>query len=138
MGRKVLIGFIVAFVVLEILSYIVNGLILMSQYEALKDVWRQDMDSKMYIFHLTNLVFAFMFAFIFSKGYEGKGIGEGVRYGFYIGVMVWIPAAYNTYASFALPYGLIWKWWVLGIIQTVIAGIAVAAVFGRGGGKAPA
>ena len=72
---------------------------------------------------------AFFFSFIFSKGYEGKGIAEGVRYGLYIGIWMSVGMAYATYAMIAIPYSLALQWFVYGVIEYVIYGIALALVF---------
>jgi hypothetical protein len=127
--KKVLLGFIVVFVLMEIAAYIVDFLILGPTYESLKDLWRPDMQSKMWIFHLVMIFQAFFFSFIFSKGYEGKGIAEGVRYGLYIGIWMSVAMAYGTYAMIAIPYSLALQWFIYGVIEYVIYGIALALVF---------
>ena len=40
---------------------------------------------------LSSLVFSLLFVFFFTKGYEEKGIGEDVKYGLWIGLLVSIP-----------------------------------------------
>ncbi|MEC8163238.1 MAG: hypothetical protein VX079_01570, partial [Pseudomonadota bacterium] len=47
-------------------------------------LWRPEayMQSYMGLMFLTQIVFASGFAVIFTRKYEGKGIGKGVRYGF--------------------------------------------------------
>jgi hypothetical protein len=129
--KKVWIGFIVVFVLMLIVGYIVDTLLLGSTYESLKNLWRPDMESKMWIFYVVMLFQAFFFSFIFSKGYEGKGIAEGVRYGLYIGIWMSIGMAYGTYAMIAIPYSLALQWFIYGVIQYVIYGIALALVFGK-------
>ncbi|MCX6143731.1 MAG: hypothetical protein NTZ35_10955 [Ignavibacteriales bacterium] len=129
MNKKVWLGFAAAFVTFEILDLVVNYLILGSTYASLK-VWRPDMNSKMWIFHLVILIGSFFFAFIFSKGYEGKGIWEGVRYGTYIGIWLSVGKAYATYAMIAIPYSLALQWFIYGLIEYIIAGIVLALVFG--------
>jgi hypothetical protein len=129
--KKVLIGFVVVFVAMIILSFIVDGLILRSTYESVQNVWRPDMQSKMWIYYVLMVVGAFFFSFIFSKGYEGKGILEGVRYGLYIGIWLSINMAYGSYAMIAIPYSLALQWFIYGVIEYVIYGILLAFVFGR-------
>ncbi len=129
--KKVWIGFIVVFVLMEILSYLIDGLILGSAYESVKDLWRPDMQSKMWIFHLVMIFQAFFFSFIFSKGYEGKGIAEGIRYGLYIGIWMSVGMAYGTYAMIAIPYSLALQWFIYGVIENIIYGIGLALVFGK-------
>lgn len=129
--KKVLIGFVVVFVLLEVLDMIVHGLILGSTYATLQNVWRPDMMEKMWILHIVKIVVAFMFAFIFSKGYEGKGILEGVRYGLYVGLMLSIGYAYGSYASFPIPYSIALQWFIYAMIEYTLAGVALAWIFGR-------
>jgi hypothetical protein len=129
--KKVIIGSIVVFVILEVLDILIHGVILMSTYAAIQNVWRPDMMQKMWILHIVKIVVSFFFALIFSKGYEGKGIIEGVRYGLYIGLMLGIGMAYGTYAMIAIPYWLALQWFVYAVIEYIAAGIGVALVFGK-------
>lgn len=127
--KKVLIGFIVVFIAMVVMNFIVEGLILKSTFESLQNVWRPDMQSKMWIYYVMMLVGAFFFSFIFSKGYEGKGIMEGVRYGVYIGIWMSIGMAYGTYAMIAIPESLALQWFIYGVIEYVIYGILLTFVF---------
>ena len=135
--KKVLIGFIVVLVAMEVMSFLVDYLILGPTYQSLQSLWRPDMQSMLWIYQVLMVVGAFFFTFIFSKGFEGKGIMEGVRYGFYIGVWMSIGMAYGTYAMIAIPYSLALQWFIYGIIEYIIYGILLALVFGKKE-KAPA
>lgn len=129
--KKVLIGFVVTFILLEVLDILIHGVILMSVYQATQNVWRPDMMQKMWILHIVKIVVALLVAFIFSKGYEGKGIMEGLRYGLYIGVLMSIGMADGTYAMIAIPYSLALQWFIYGVIEYTIVGVALALVFGK-------
>ncbi len=131
MGKKFWLGFVVVFIVLEILMYFVDGVLLASTYATVQ-IWRPDMMSLMWVYHVITLIGAFFFTFIFSKGFENKGIMEGVRYGFYIGVWMSVGMAYGTYAMVAIPYSLALQWFIYGVIEYIIAGVALALVF-KGG-----
>ena len=137
MNKKVWLGFIVVFVLMEIAGYVVHEGILKSTYQATQSLWRPDMMSLMWIIHVLTVIGAFFFTFIFSKGYEGKGIAEGIRYGLYIGIWMSAGMAYGTYAMIAIPYSLALQWFIYGVICYVIYGIALAMVFGKKG-SAPA
>jgi hypothetical protein len=130
MSKKLWLGFVAVFVTAEILNYVIMDLILGPSFGSLKSLWREDMMSKMWIYHVIMLVGAFFFTYIFSKGYEGKGIMEGVRYGLYIGIWMSIGAAYGTYAMIAIPYYLTLEWFLLGVLDYIIMGIVVALVYG--------
>jgi hypothetical protein len=131
MNKKLWLGFFAVLVVFEVVSFVVNGVLLMSAYEATKNIWRPDMMSLMWVFHVVMLIGAFFFVLVFSKGYEGKGIVEGMRYGLYIGIWMGVGFAYGTYAMIAMPYSMALIWFVTTVIQYVLAGIVVAAIFGN-------
>jgi hypothetical protein len=128
--KKLIIGAVVVFVLLEILDILVHGVILASAYQATQNLWRPDMMQKMWILHIVKIVGSCIIAFIFSKGYEGKGILEGVRFGLTIGVLMSIGMAYGTYAMIAIPYSLALQWFIFGVIEYTIVGIGLALVFG--------
>ncbi len=135
--KRILFGFLAVFVVLEVVDIIVHGVILGSVYQTLENVWRPDMMEKMWIFHLVRLIVAFFFTFIFSKGYENKGIMEGIRYGFYVGMLLSVGYAYGSYASFNIPYYLALQWFLYALVEYILAGIALALVFKAVAEKTP-
>ena len=127
--KKVLLGFVAVFIVLVVLDWLVHGVLLAGAYESMQNVWRPDMAQKMWILYIVKLFVAFFFSFIFSKGFENKGIMEGVRYGFYMGLLLAVPYAYGTYASFAIPYSVALQWFIYALIEYIIAGVVLALVF---------
>lgn len=129
--KKVLIGFVVVYIAMNVMDFLIHGVILASAYEATKNLWRPDMQSLMWIYYVISLVGSFFFSFIFSKGYEGKGIAEGARYGLYIGIWMSIGMAYGTYGMIAIPYAMAMQWFLYGIVEYVICGIILALVFGK-------
>ena len=129
--KKILIGFVAVFVTLEVLDMIIHGAILMHTYMAMQNVWRPDMMNKLWVLHFVKIATAFFFALIFSKGYENKGIMEGVRYGFYVGMIVASGFAFGSYASFSINYQLALQWFFYSLIEYIIAGVVIALVFGR-------
>lgn len=136
--KKVLWGFVAVFVAINILDYIIHGVILKSAYEETANLWRPDMDSLTWIYLIISLIGSFFFSFIFSKGYEGKGWMEGARYGLYIGIWLSVGMAYGMYAMIAIPYALAFQWFIYGIIEYVLCGIILSFVFGMEKTEAPA
>ncbi len=51
---------------------------------------------------LTELGVLFLFCYIFTKGHEGKGFGEGIRYGALIGTLVSLPTAIDAYVIYPI------------------------------------
>jgi hypothetical protein len=131
MNKKFWTGFVVVFVVIAIWEAIVNLVLLSSAYQETASLWRPMAEMKIWLFYVVYVFVAFFFTLIFSKGYEGKGIIEGVRYGFYVGMLMAVPMAYGTYGSMPIPYSLALKWFIYGLIEYILAGIAVALAYGK-------
>ena len=130
MNKKFWMAFIAVFITAEILDFVLYSLVLGSAFSSLP-VWRADMRSLQWIYVVITLVGSFFFTFIFSKGYEGKGIAEGIRYGLYIGIWLSIGMAYGTYAMVNIPYGMTLEWFLLGVLTYIVMGIVASLVYGK-------
>jgi hypothetical protein len=135
MNKKVWIGFVAVYLVVAVLDWVVNTMLMASAYASTMELWRPEGEIKMWVIFVCYLFFSFFFTFIFSKGYEGKGVWEGVRYGLYVSGMMVIPAAYMSYATMPLPYALAFQWFIYTSVEYVAAGIVLALIFGK---KVPA
>lgn len=127
--KKFIITSIIVFVVYEILSYLIHSLILMGAYEATASLWRTDMNSVMWIMWLADLAKAFVFVYIFTKGMENKGWAEGLRFGFWMGLYVYLGMGFGMYATSPIPFSLAIQWFIFGIIHLMICGIVAALVY---------
>lgn len=131
--KKFWTAVIAVFVILEITNYLVHGVILSSVYasEEVKNIFRpmDEMVSKMWIMWVADFVWSFFFVFIFVKGYQNKGILEGLRYGIYIGLFFYFVYAYGSYAMYPLPYYLIFEWFVIGLLQCILLGVVTASLY---------
>ncbi len=136
MHKKVIPGFIAVYIVMNLLNYLIHEVMLRTEYQALIDMkmMRGPEAGMMWIYFVTALVVSFFFTLIFSKGYEGKGVGEGVRFGLYAGLLMATPFAYDSYASYPIPYNLALQWFLYTTIEYIILGVVVAAVFGKSKG----
>jgi hypothetical protein len=121
----------VVFVVFFLMDGLVNVVILKSDFAATARLWRPPEEMKMWIFGVVDLFVAFFFTLIFSTGYEGKGLPEGLRYGFFVGMLMAVPMAYGTYGAMPIPYSLALKWFLFGLVEYLIVGTVVAAIFGK-------
>jgi hypothetical protein len=88
-----------------------------------------EITSNMWIFVICDLFYTFFFTLIFSKGFENKGWMEGVRFGFYVGLMVSLPMAYGTYGSMTIPYTLALQWFLYGLVMNIVIGIVAALLY---------
>ncbi len=122
---------VVVFVLFMIVDMIVHVGILSGAYEATKEIWRaeEEMNSMMWMMWLGTLVYSFFFVVVFGKGYEGKGTGEGLRYGVFIGLMFSVPMALGSYGSFPITAGIAWSWFLGGMVENILGGLLVAAIY---------
>ena len=115
----------------QILNFLIHGVILTPAYQATQSIWRSpaDMQGNMWIMWVTGLVSSVLFVFIFVKGYEGRGVKEGLRYGFLVGVFVSLPAAYNLFAILPIPKQMALQWFLLGTISWMFMGAMAAIIY---------
>ena len=119
------------------LGFLINAVILKPTYDSLKSIWRPGMESLLWIEWVNGLIVSFLMTYIFTKGYEGKGIMEGVRFGLIIGVFLSVPVAYGTYMIFPIPYYLALQWFLYGTAQFTVLGAVAAAVYKPAASSAP-
>ena len=84
---------------------------------------------KMWIMYILDLVWSFFFVFFFVKGYENKGIIEGLRFGLYIAIFFNLVNVYGQFTVYPIPYYLALQWFLYGLVQALILGAAAALVY---------
>lgn len=131
MVRKLILGSVVVYVILAVLDAVVNMVLLEPLYRQTAHLWRPAEEMKIGLVFVTYAFMAFFFTLIFSRGYEGKGVGEGLRFGFYMGMGFVLPFAYSSYAAMPIPYSMALQWFLYGLIEFMIAGAGVSLVFGK-------
>jgi hypothetical protein len=127
--KRFILASIAVFVTFQALDFIIHGLILMSTYQSLTHLWRPDMMSLMWIMYLSSFFMSFMFVYIFTKGYENRGIMEGLRFGVVIGLFMNVVGMFSQYAMYPIPFSLTMQWFLYGMAEFIIAGIVAAAVY---------
>jgi hypothetical protein len=131
--KKLLLAALAAFVLLQLTDFLVHGKLLEGYYEGLsaQGVFRSEaeMSGYMWVEILMTALFSLFFTYIFVKGYEGKGILEGVRYGIIIGFFWKYINAYNAFVILPISYGLVWYWIISGFVQLILAGILVSLIY---------
>lgn len=131
--KRLIFAVIAVLIVLEATNYLINGLILASTYsqESIAKIFRpmEEMNKLMWRIWIADVVWSFFFVFIFVKGYQNKGIMEGVRYGIYIGLFMNFMAVVAQNVIYPLPYTLALQWFIYGLIQCIIFGVIAALVY---------
>ena len=127
--KRLLLAALAVFVSFQILDYVIHMLILSADYEAIASVWRTNMMDMMWIMYISGIILSLLFVYIFTKGYQGKGIMEGIRYGLLIGVLMMVVGSLNQYVIYPVPIELAIKWIIFGLIEFMIAGIITALIY---------
>jgi hypothetical protein len=131
--KRWLLASVAVFVVIFVLEFIIHGVLLQGAYQQTASLWRPlaDMQRLMWIMWLGYLVFALFFTFIYTKGYEkGKpGLGQGLRFGFYVGAMLSVLHGFGWYAILPIPLALSFYWFVAVLVESIAMGIAAGLVY---------
>lgn len=128
--KRYLIPTLAATVVFGALEFVLHGTILHDLYQQTAAVWRSadEMKSMMPLMWLGYLIFAGVFVWIYDKGYEaGKDrLGQGLRYGFWVGILIAAPSSLVWYVVLPVPAVLAWAWFVGGLVEVTVTGVVVS------------
>ena len=128
--KRYIISSIVVAAFVFVYDWIFHGMCMKDIYMATAYLWRPKEVMMQYMPWMTlgQVSFAFIFSYIFLKGYENKGIMEGVRYGLLIGLL-FVPATLIDYAVLPYPPKLIIYWDIGTFIELSLAGVILAKVY---------
>ena len=129
MNKRLWVGFVTVFVTTQLIEGLVSFILLGPTYSHSPHIWRPIAEIKLWMLPVTGAFFSFFFVFIFSKGYQGKGLLEGVRYGAYAALMIVLPHAYNSYATLQIPYSIALLWFLFGTLEYILAATLLSAAF---------
>ena len=131
--KRWLLASVAVLVVVAVLEFLIHGVLLSDVYRQTASVWRSDaeMQKMMWIFWVGMLVFAPFFALIYVKGYEkGKpGLGQGFRYGLYVGAMLSVMHSFGWYVILPIPLALAFYWFLGILVEFIAAGVAAGLVY---------
>jgi phosphotransferase system glucose/maltose/N-acetylglucosamine-specific IIC component len=111
------------------MDFVINEVFMKSANESLKNLWRPDMMSRMWVMYVIGVLVVLLFTYIFIKGREGKGITEGVRYGIIIWLFVSVPMSVSMWVLLPIPYMIIFRGLMFGLLEMLVAGILVAVIY---------
>lgn len=97
---------------------------------ATASLWRAEADMPAFMPYmlLGQLLMAFFFTKIFAHGYQGTGMMEGVRYGALMTGFV-LGCHLVAYAVTPWEMGMVVKWTIYGLIQSVLMGAVAAKLY---------
>lgn len=120
-------------VVIGLLEFLIHGVLLADMYRQTASVWRSEaeMQQMMWVFWVGILVFAPFFVLIYTKGYEKTkpGLGQGFRYGLYVGALLSVMNSFGWYALLPIPLSLATSWFLSILVEFIVAGMVAGLVY---------
>lgn len=132
MNKQFWLSGVVMSVVALLFSFVVHGLLLGDDYAAVQQLYRTPEESHGY-FHfmvIAHVLFGFALTWIYRQGVDtGKSVvGQGIRFGIAVALLMTIPTYLIYYAVQPLPGAMVVKQIVFDGIAMVVLGIIVAAL----------
>lgn len=127
--KKFWIGFVAVFLIVNLFGFLVHGLWLAPDYEALTGVMRTaaEQEAKFPYMMLAHLLIPFAFTWIYRQGRkDGDWAGQGLRFGLAIALVSSVPFFLIYHAVAQFPLEVTFKQIVGDTATLLVAGLAVA------------
>jgi len=120
--KRYFFSVLAVFFVYEILSYLINSLLLKQCYVELEPLWRKEMMDIMWLMYFTDFLFSILFVSIYTRWSKKFTIASGLFFGFIVGLMMNTTGAVNQWIMYPITNHLMVLWVVFGLFQFVICG----------------
>jgi hypothetical protein len=130
---KFFVGSLVVWFFLSFFEWLTQGVLLTDMLAELPLTFRTtvEMEGLMPWMFFGYLIMALGFCYIFTKGYEGKGVAEGMRFGFWVGITFGLGGMFVMYAVFPYSLGSVVAMSIAYIVEFILAGTILAAIYGK-------
>ncbi len=125
---RYLLAVIAVFIAVFVLEYLVHGVLLMGMYQETVHLWRPQEEANMMWMFLSQLAYAAVLVFIYTRHYEARGLGEGVRYGWLIGLLL-LTLEIGKYVYMPIPEALWVAWMVAALVKGLVSGSVAGLVY---------
>ncbi len=129
MKKRFAVSGLLVFVTSVLYNGLVHGVLLKDSYDSIRHLLREDMNQKMWLSLMATLAISYLFVFNFTKWSRGKGIREGIVYGIFFACLIGLFVDVNQYVMYPLPYGMVVKWFISGLMEFVLAGIIISLIY---------
>ncbi len=120
---------VAVYIVMFVLAILFFDMLFGAQFAAYKDLMGGEAAEQNIWPYLGYLVQAIMVAVLFVKGHEGKGVGEGIRFGVLVGLLLGaVDFTWGAHLA-AIPMGTAALAGLLTFVMWVAAGIVLALVY---------
>jgi hypothetical protein len=127
--KRYLLSVFAVFIVYEVLSYVINSLLLSECYKELAQVWRKDMMNLMWLMYIVDLFFSFFFVLIYTRWSKKFTIGSGIVFGLLAGLMMNTTNVIYQWITYPITNHLMVLWIVFGLLQFLICGMIMGKIY---------
>jgi hypothetical protein len=130
-NARVAIAGVAAFVVDSVYGFLVYGQAMTKEFQVYPGIFRTPDAQMAYLpgLFLATLIAMLVMAYVYAKGYEGRGVIEGVRFGACIGVFNAAYVAWVSHATMQIDLRLTVLMMIAGFVEWIVVGIALGAVY---------
>jgi len=128
--KRFIMAFIAAYIFLFVWGWLVNGVLLKDVYAESVHLWRPESEMRS-LFHwiiIGQALVVFAFVMLYASGFAGGGVIAGIRLGLLLEIAA-IGMRLGFYAVQPIPGKLIFYGSIGGIIEMVIVGAMVGAIY---------
>ena len=128
---KFIITSLVVFVGMFALDFLFHAIYMVENYKSIASIMRPEADQMSYFpaLLLGQLFISVGFVYVFIKGREGKGIGEGIRYGLIIGLAFGVGPSIINYAIYPISGTIMLNYFFWYPIECMILGALASVVY---------
>jgi hypothetical protein len=129
--KRLLLAIVVAYAIIFGTDFLVHGVWLRLDYNATQQIWRPEteMNARMAWMLAAQVLWAITFVIIWAKGPSDSGrVACALGFGFLMGIFqqIW---ALIMYAVLPMPGTIAIKWFVAGVVQNMLLGLATFWVY---------
>jgi hypothetical protein len=127
---RLLLAIVVGFVLVFGTDFLIHGIWLQPDYDATKALWRPEaeMETRMAWMFFAQFICAGSFMVVWALGFAGRSVGTGILVGLVLGLFEQVWAIVN-FVVMPMPGELAAKWFVSGLAQVVLLGVAAALIY---------
>ncbi|HKE59613.1 MAG TPA: hypothetical protein VKB46_23040 [Pyrinomonadaceae bacterium] len=130
--KRLVLTIIVVFVVANFTGYFIHAIWLRNEYATVANLYRPEGQEKMPFIVLAYLAFAIGAVWTYAHGVEEKPwLGQGVRFGIALWLILSVPWFFITYAVQPIPLILLAKQVLSEVVDKIFLGIVIALLYRR-------
>jgi len=127
--KRCLLSVVAVFIFVFGFEWLFHGVLMADAYSQTASMWRTDeaMQAKFGWIIGGHFLFALMLTIVFKRGYENRGLLEGVRFGIIMALLLNAPML-AMYAVAPYPDMMVVKWVAAGFVKLIGVGLILAFI----------